>query len=205
MKKAFVILLCVLLGLSVALNFYQYEIRIERYEDIVSDTITVYDTIPYIKPNPTDSTLLGYVTAKLPVSVPKLPKYVLKFPESIQKSQDSVENFGKSVPKYDEEVNFPIKIDNKGNSPEISTNFPDSVNVQIPITQKVYEDSTYKAYISGYNASLDSFYIYPQTKIVTIKEKPKRWHLSVSAGYGITPKGLQPCLMVGVSYMIFSF
>ena len=117
---------------------------------------------------------------------------------------DSVGNFGKSVPN-DKEDNFPTKIDNKGNFPDISANFPDSVNVQIPITQKVYEDSTYKAYISGYNASLDSFYIYPQTKIVTIKEKPKRWHLSVSAGYGITPKGLQPCLMVGVSYMIFSF
>lgn len=192
MKKAFVILLCVLLGLSVALNFYQYEIRIERYEDIVSDTITVYDTIPYIKPNPTDSTLLGYVTAKLPVSVPK----VERLDTQIKKD---------SVPKFGEEINFLTKIDNKGNSPDISANFPDSVNVQIPITQKVYEDSTYKAYISGYNASLDSFYIYPQTKILTIKEKPKRWHLSVSAGYGITPKGLQPCLMVGVSYTIFSF
>ena len=192
MKKAFVILLCVLLGLSVALNFYQYEIRTEHHKDMVSDTITVYDTIPHIKPNPTDSTLLGYVTAKLPVSVPK----VERLDTQIKKD---------SVPKFGEEINFPTKIDNKGNSPDISVNFPDSMEVQIPITQKVYEDSTYKAYISGYNASLDSIYTYPQTKIVTIKEKPKRWHLSVSAGYGITPKGFQPCLMVGVSYTIFTF
>ena len=200
MKKAFVILLLVLLGISVALNLYQYAIRIERYEDILSDTITVYDTIPHIKPIPTDSILLGYVTAKLPVSVPKLPKDVLKFPESTKKSQDSIGDSGKSVPKFDEEINFPIEIDNKGNSPDFSTDFPDSINVQIPITQKVYEDSTYKAYISGYNASLDSFYIYPQTKIVTIKEKPKRWNIGISAGYGITPKGIQPYLGIGIQY-----
>lgn len=195
MRKAFVILLCVLLGMSIALNFYQYAIRIERCEDIVSDTITVYDTIPYIKPTPTDSALLGYVTEKLPVSVPKLQKYTLKFPKSSEKLQDSVDNFSNNVPNFDEEVNFPTKTDD----------FPDSINVQIPITQKVYEDSTYKAFVSGYKASLDSFYIYPQTKIITIREKPKRWHIGITAGYGITPKGLQPYLGLGCTYTFISF
>lgn len=197
MRKAFVILLCVLLGMSIALNFYQYAIRIERYEDIVSDTITVYDTIPYIKPTPTDSALLGYVTEKLPVSVPKLQKNTLKFPKSSEKLQDSVDNFSNNVPNFNfgEEVNFPTNTDD----------FPDSINVKIPITQKVYEDSTYKAFVSGYKASLDSFYIYPQTKIITIREKPKRWHIGITAGYGITPKGLQPYLGLGCTYTFISF
>lgn len=197
MRKAFVILLCVLLGMSIALNFYQYAIRIERYEDIVSDTITIYDTIPYIKPTPTDSALLGYVTKKLPVSVPKLQKNTLKFPKSSEKLQDSVDNFSNNVPNFNfgEEVNFPTNTDD----------FPDSINVKIPITQKVYEDSTYKAFVSGYKASLDSFYIYPQTKIITIREKPKRWHIGITAGYGITPKGFQPYLGLGCTYTFISF
>lgn len=186
MRKAFVILLCVLLGMSIALNFYQYAIRIERYEDIVSDTITVYDTIPHIKPTPTDSALLGYVTAKLPVRVPKMQK-------SSEKLQDSVDNFSNNVPN--DEVNFPTKTDD----------FLDSINVKIPISQKVYEDSTYKAFVSGYKASLDSFYIYPQTKIITIREKPKRWHLGITAGYGITPKGFQPYIGIGCTYTFISF
>ena len=194
MRKAVIILLCVL-GISIALNLYQYEIRIERYEDILSDTITVYDTIPHIMPTPTDSVLLGYFTAKFPVSAPKLQKKALKFPKSAKKLQDSVANFSNNVPNFDEEVNFLIKTDDT----------PDSINVQIPITQKVYEDSTYKAFVSGYNASLDSFYIYPQTKIITIIEKPKRWHIGITAGYGITPKGLQPYLGLGCTYTFISF
>lgn len=199
------IALVLFLALFIASLYFNVHHYTAKPEEICSDTVkkTIVDTIFYYKPVPKNITEIGKITVKLPI--PKLPKNALKFPESTLKLQDSVGNFGKSVPKYDEEINFPIKIDNKGNSPDISSNFPDSVNVQIPITRKVYEDSTYKAYISGYNASLDSFYIYPQTKIITIKEKPKRWHLSISAGYGITPKGLQPCLMVGVSYMIFSF
>ncbi len=197
MRKAFVILLCVLLGMSIALNFYQYAIRIERYEDIVSDTITGYDTIPHIKPTPTDSALLGYVTAKLPVSVPKLQNNALKFPKSSEKLQDSVDDFSNNVPNFNfgEEVNFPTKTDDS----------PDSINVKIPITQKVYKDSTYKAFVSGYKASLDSFYIYPQTKIITIREKPKRWHIGITAGYGITPKGFQPYLGLGCTYTFISF
>lgn len=32
----------------------------------------------------------------------------------------------------------------------------DSVSVELPIVQKMYEGKGYKAYISGYHASLDS-------------------------------------------------
>lgn len=86
----------------------------------------------------------------------------------------------------------------------------DSVKVSIPITQKVYEDSTYKAYVSGYKASLDSFFVYPSKEVLTIniKPKPKRWGIGVQVGYGLTlqpqPK-FAPYVGVGISYNIFNF
>lgn len=89
--------------------------------------------------------------------------------------------------------------------PKSGKTVADSANVVIPITQKVYEDSMYKAYVSGYRASLDSFYIYPRREVITIREKPRRWHIGISAGYGLTPKGFQPYLGIGVTYRIMSF
>lgn len=86
----------------------------------------------------------------------------------------------------------------------------DSMAVSIPITQKRYADSTYTAWVSGYHAALDSIVVYlPQktttiTKIVT--QKPKRWGIGLSAGYGITPtEGFQPYIGIGVHYNMLSF
>lgn len=85
----------------------------------------------------------------------------------------------------------------------------DSVDVEIPITQKRYADSTYTAWVSGYRPSLDSIHIYPRHEVVTItntiRQKPKRWNVGLNVGYGLTPKGLQPYVGVGVSYNLFSF
>lgn len=74
-----------------------------------------------------------------------------------------------------------------------------SVDVELPITQKVYEDSTYKAYVSGYEANLDSIYIYQPTRYITITTEPKRskWSWGLQGGIGITPKGIQPYLGIG--------
>ena len=169
------------------------------------DTIrtTIVDTIAYYKPILKDSTVINYVTVrlpkaddkednfpnktvtKLPESVTKLPESVQKLPESDKNLQDSVQNFSKSVPE-------------------------DSVTVQIPITQKVYEDSAYTAYVSGYRPNLDSLILRTPREIITIKEKtkPKRWGVGVQVGYGITLKGtpqFAPYVDVGVSYNIFNF
>lgn len=180
---------------SLCLNVHHYTGgTTEPYRDTIKTTFV--DTIPYYKPVPKDSTVIKYVTATLPKAddkednfpnktVTKLPESVQKFPESDKNLQDSVQNFGKSVPK-------------------------DSVTVQIPITQKVYEDSTYTAYVSGYRASLDSLIFKMPREVVTIKEhsKPKRWSVGVQVGYGMTLKGtpqFTPYIGVGVSYNLFSF
>lgn len=80
----------------------------------------------------------------------------------------------------------------------------DTVPVVIPITQRTYsDDSTYTAWVSGYHASLDSITVYRQMELVTVREKPRRWTVGLSAGYGLTPKGLQPYVGVGVSYRLW--
>ena len=81
----------------------------------------------------------------------------------------------------------------------------DSVAVAIPITQKVYEDSTYRAYVSGYRPRLDSLFLFPRTQIITVREKPRRWNIGVGAGYGLTPRGFQPFVGVTVSYTLWAF
>ena len=71
---------------------------------------------------------------------------------------------------------------------------------------KEYRDSSYYARISGINAFLEHIEVYPKqtTKYITsteiIRERPSKWAIGLQGGYGITPKGLQPYIGVGVTY-----
>lgn len=75
----------------------------------------------------------------------------------------------------------------------------DSVTIELPITQKIYEDSTYKAWVSGYDARLDSFKTYQPTRYITITtaETPSRWSYGIQLGVGMTPRGMQPYIGFG--------
>lgn len=79
--------------------------------------------------------------------------------------------------------------------------------VVLPITQQVYHDTAYTAWVSGYAVALDSIEVYPRTLIVRQTAppaaKPRRWSVGVQGGYGLTPKGLQPYVGVGVGFRIF--
>lgn len=81
----------------------------------------------------------------------------------------------------------------------------DSVRAVIPITQKVYADSTYKAWVSGYNPRLDSIRVYRQTIVTTKTEtvvKKRRIGIGVQAGYGYGFRygGIEPYVGLGVSW-----
>lgn len=71
----------------------------------------------------------------------------------------------------------------------------DSVEVEVPISRKVYEDSTYRAVISGYKANLDSLWVRNTIREIyvvrTQKTAPKRWGFDVTLGPSVlvTPKG----------------
>lgn len=81
----------------------------------------------------------------------------------------------------------------------------DSVNVIVPITQKKYEDSTYTAYVSGFNPQLDSIRLYRKTIYQTITEKPIRWGIGLVGGYGYGIKGFTPFAGIAVYYKLFEF
>lgn len=84
----------------------------------------------------------------------------------------------------------------------------DSVEVAVPITQRVYEDTLYTAYVSGYKARLDSMRL--RSKVTTLirtayVRKNARWGVGVQAGYGVGHCGASPYIGVGVSYNILNW
>lgn len=88
----------------------------------------------------------------------------------------------------------------------------DSIKLDIPVERKVYtDDSTYRAVVSGFMASLDTIDVYRRVveRTVTINRetvKFRRWGLSVGVGLTATPAGrIEPGLFAGVSYTFLTF
>lgn len=82
----------------------------------------------------------------------------------------------------------------------------DTLFVPVTIEKRVYEDSLYRAEVSGYSPSLDKIEIFQQKQVVTqfvqvAEVERKRWGIGVQAGYGIAADGsLSPYLGIGLSY-----
>lgn len=75
----------------------------------------------------------------------------------------------------------------------------DSVRVVVPREQKEYHGEGYRAWVSGYRPALDSIVI----ERMVLREKARRWSVGLQAGIGMTPRGVQPYIGVGVSIKIF--
>lgn len=122
----------------------------------------ITDTIRYCVPVAKDSTVIRYISVRLP---PKTEKF------------------------DDRDSNV------------IEAEVMDSVQVELPITQKVYEDSIYRAYISGYSPNLDSIIIIPPTIV-----KKRRWNIGLQIGYGMTIErhpNFAPYVGIGLTYSLF--
>lgn len=177
------IALCLFVALfftSLLLNVCHYA---DRWDEVQERSVFV-DTIPYYKPIPKDSIVIRYITKRLST---------VKDKETLGKI-DNLEN--SQVPEAEDLL---CKEDLK---------LSDSADVLIPITHKVYEDSTYRAVISGFNVSLDEMLVFPKREVLTIRHpqtKLKRWCVGVQAGYGITPAGFEPYIGVGITCNLFSF
>lgn len=88
----------------------------------------------------------------------------------------------------------------------------DTISVSLPVSQKVYEDSLYRVWVSGYQSNLDSIHIFQPTRIIThtitkteTQYKSNRWGLGVQVGMGMTPNKVEPFIGIGISYNIFSW
>ena len=137
--------------------------------------------------------------------VPGEPKYTNEQPvgtAEVRVSTDCIKMAGAAQP--------PIRADTdtaKRYAKNVAANGSDSATIELPIMQSVYESADYKAYVSGVHARLDSIFVYPLHEVVTVKEKqpPKRWHIGITTGYGISTKGMQPYVGIGLTYSIISF
>ena len=145
-------------------------------ESVRRDTVTVIDTVVYRVPAAKDSTVVRYVTRTVPVAT-----------QSFRAPRDTANNDREVIPSL------------------CASASSDSATVMLPITQKVYSDTDYRAWVSGYEPHLDSIKVFPRTVTVreTIYKSPSRFSIGLQGGYGITPKGLQPYIGVGVNVRIF--
>lgn len=103
-----------------------------------------------------------------------------------------------------------------GGVPTDTVTVRDTVQVVVPIEQKVYADTLYTAWVSGYRPALDSIEVYSRERTVTehvevtktvelTRWKQKHWHIGVTAGYGWGFKGFRPFVGVGLTYSVVSF
>ena len=83
---------------------------------------------------------------------------------------------------------------------EVSEVVFDTIRVRLPIESKHYTAESYDAWVSGYEPQLDSIKVYNCEVIV--KPKKSRWSVGVQGGVGLTPKGVQPYIGVGIGYRL---
>lgn len=83
-----------------------------------------------------------------------------------------------------------------------------SGHVFVQETKWFGDNETYDMQVSGINVQLDWIKTYPKTvtqyinTTETIYIPPKKWDVGIQAGFGITPKGLQPYIGFGVQRRI---
>lgn len=179
-----------------------------KFTEYILLAFTILFVVMYIIPPHCSTGNNGVVSDTTRVTIYDTVKVV----KPIAKDSVVVRYITERLPIVDKEDNSPIK-DQIVDSNEMVTdsNLLDSVQVEIPITQKVYEDSTYKAYVSGFKPSLDSIFVYPRKEVQTITNKvddKSRWSLSVSVGYGLTltkQPTFAPMASVNLSYNIYTF
>ena len=81
---------------------------------------------------------------------------------------------------------------------EVSEVVFDTIRVRLPIESKHYTAEIYDAWVSGYEPCLDSIKVYSRK----IKTKQSRWSVGLQGGLGITPRGVQPYIGVGIGFRI---
>lgn len=81
----------------------------------------------------------------------------------------------------------------------------DTVTISLPFVQKQYKDSSYSAWISGYEPSLDSIRVFSKTTIIreskVVRQKDRRWGVFGGVGIGVSDR-ITPCVGVGIGYRI---
>lgn len=182
---------------------------------------TVRDTVRITEPRAADSVVTGVI--RMPVVLPiepEVPKAEIKVfePDSLDKA---LHGDGAAKQHPTEPSGKRNGGDNCGACSEAQKRGKfarkDTTWITVPRTQKRYEDSTYTAWVSGYEARLDSIHVYRRTVTRTVavpetvlKGGARDWlherfgaGIVGGAGYGLTTK--RPDVFVGVGGWIRIF
>lgn len=163
---------------------------------VTVDTVTVRDTVRQTMPVAKDSVVTGVI--RVPVALPTEPTVPKAEIEVFEPGRLSEVMDGHAVNKGGSEAQETGKIAQK-----------DTVWAVVPRTQKRYEDSTYTAWISGYEPRLDSIEVYQKTVVVTKsvegRVKNRRFNVGLTGGfgYGVFTRKLDVWVGVGCTWRMF--
>ena len=149
---------------------------------MVADTVVVRDTVRSTMPTEKDSKVVGTVV------LPLVPS-TLREGRNVGKLTD-----GKSVSGVSDDAAMDAR-----NGGEIGVS--DTVWATVPRTQKRYEDSTYTAWVSGYEPRLDSIEVYRRTVTIVKSEtvsKRNGFNVGLTGGIGYGVFTRKPDLWLGV-------
>ena len=150
---------------------------------MVADTVVVRDTVRSTMPTEKDSKVVGTVALPLVPSTLREGRNYAKLTDDGGKTgtTETTATGGEEVGK-------------------IGSN--DTVWATVPRTQKRYEDSTYTAWVSGYEPRLDSIEVYRRTVTIEKREegrgRNKRLSIGLTGGFGYGVFTRKPDLWLGV-------
>lgn len=180
----------------------------------VPDTVYIHDTVKIIAPTPTSETFLWYDTVRLEradkngqkekVSKRDEPKSELKDSAHLMNEVSKLEQVDSTSKSCASHAQVTDKLTDSNHFADSSNMVADSVAVVIPITQRVYKDSTCTVWVSGYNPTVDSVHVYRSVAyypVVSDKEyEPPNIVVSIGPYMGFGNKGFNYgiALTVGV-------
>ncbi len=178
-----------LLGSGMAVGFLAgWLVRGYHLPDTGKVVETRIDTVYYERPQPTTTS-----SKLVAVNVPR----IVFAPAAIAKNATTDSSSG--------------ILNNSGNLSEMPKSPADSVAVTLDIETRVYEDSLYRAQVSGpavgsYRPSLDWIEVYGRThKITRTETKRNRFAVTAGVGAAYTPAGFQPTVGVQVGVILWGF
>ena len=204
-ERIFLMLIGMILGIAIGLFVASFVVDgVETPTHVEQTTVTKWETAHIDTPMVKDSSTLGYITRKLPRDDGQWRKNAIA---------QGTGNYGQGTGNYVQKTGNYIQ-ETGYNDEGVDTSHgkvfqpPDSADVIIPITQKKYEGKEYTAWVSGYEARLDSINILRRTDIVTktlyVDKKRRRWGCVAGVGVGVNRKGeVQPMLGVTFGYRLF--
>ena len=141
-------------------------------------------------------------------------KLIKQTKTEIKEVRDTFEKISHDTIFVDRPIAYKVK-EIKHDTVRITDIKHDSVDVILPVIQKEYRDSTYSAWVSGYqDVNLDSIRVYQKnifteinnTKYVTkYKNRPFGFSVGLGVTYSPVSNKIEPGVFLGITYTIKSF